>query len=198
VPFTLTILTAILLYTWILEPRGVPVAVPAAIVLLSALVSSARSRTWGLSPGALLGASRAVVAFTAPAVLVVLAVGLLMGTLHDRSSFLGNLAVLIPWGAAQQWVLQTTILREVRRHASPRTSIVVAAVLFALVHVPNPFLMLMTFIGALGWCAIFSKYPNIAPLAVSHAVATLALLYAFDDDVTGRLRIGQAYLRLRP
>jgi hypothetical protein len=27
-------------------------------------------------------------------------------------------------------------------------------------------------------------------------VATLALLYAFDDDVTGRLRIGQAYLRL--
>ena len=56
--------------------------------------------------------------------------------------------------------------------------------------------MLMTFIGALAWCAIFMRHPNLVPLAVSHAVATLAVLYAFDDDVTGRLRIGQAYLRL--
>ena len=77
-------------------------------------------------------------------------------------------------------------------------AVVVASVLFALVHAPNMFLMLMTCVGALGWCAIYTRFPNILPLGVSHALATLALLYAFDDDITGRLRIGQAYLRLGP
>jgi membrane protease YdiL (CAAX protease family) len=55
--------------------------------------------------------------------------------------------------------------------------------------------MLMTFIGALGWCWIFMRHPNIMPLAISHAVATIALLAAFNDDLTGRLRIGIAFLR---
>ena len=195
-PFTLTILGTILVYTWILEPRGVPVAVPAAIVVAATVMSGVRSGEWGLSAKALLPASRAAAVFTVAAVLVVLAAGLALGTLHDRRALLGNLAALVPWGFAQQWVLQTVVLLEVRRRTSPAWSPVVAAALFALVHVPNPFLMLMTFVGALGWCAIFARHPNIVPLAVSHAVATLALLYAFDDSVTGRLRIGQAYLRL--
>ena len=56
--------------------------------------------------------------------------------------------------------------------------------------------MVATFGGALGWCAIFARHANILPLGVSHAMTTLALLYGFDDDLTGHLRIGQAYLRL--
>ena len=206
-PFTVTILATILIYTWILEPRGVPVAAPAAVVVCATLVNGVRSRVWGFSLTALLSASRAAVIFTVAAVAVVLTVGAALGTLHDRPALLANIAALIPWGGAQQWVLQTVVLREARRltsgtpnlesttHSSP-TSIVLAAALFSVVHAPNPFLMLVTFAGALGWCAIFARYPNIMPLAVSHAVTTLAVLYAFDDDVTGRLRIGQAYLRL--
>lgn len=195
--FTVAILATILVYTWVLEPRGVPVGVPAAIVVVVAAWSGIRSGAWGLSPRALIPASRAAVLFTVPAALVVLAAGMALGTLHDRGSFFRDLALLIPWGGAQQWVLQTVVLREVRQLTSPKKSIVFAAFLFAIVHVPNPFLMLMTFAGALGWCAIFARHPNIVPLAVSHAVATLALLYGFDDDVTARLRIGHAYLMLQ-
>jgi len=191
----LAILATILGYTWILEPRDVPVAVPAVIVVSIALLNGWRSGVWGLSLKALLPAARAAVLFTAPAVLVVLGAGMAFGTLHDRGS-VRDLAVLIPWGAAQQWVLQTVVLREAQRLTSRKTSIVIASALFALVHAPNPFLMLTTFAGALGWCAIFARYANILPLGISHAIATLALLYAFDDGITGRLRIGDAYLRL--
>ena len=197
-PFTVTILATILLYVWVLEPRGVPVALPGGALLAATLLNNLVSGEWGLSPRALLPASRATTLFTVPAVLVVLGVGAAVGTLHDRTDFLGNFAGLIPWGAAQQWMLHTVVLREVRRRLPPRAAIVAAAVLFALVHAPNLFLMLMTGIGALGWCAIYSRYPNVLPLGVSHALATLALLYAFDDDITGRLRIGESYLRLRP
>jgi hypothetical protein len=71
---------------------------------------------------------------------------------------------------------------------------VIAALLFAAIHLPNPFLTAMTFGGALGWCAIFARYPTVVPLAFSHAAATLAILHAFDDALTVRLRIGLAYL----
>ena len=194
-PFTVTIVGTLLLYAWVLEPRGVPVAAPAAVIATTAVLNNVRSGEWGLSLEALLPASRATALFTLPAALGVLASGMAIGTLHDRAAFLGNLAELVPWGGAQQWLLQTVVLREARRHLPPRASVVLAAALFALVHLPNPFLMVMTFVGALGWCSIFTRYPNILPLAISHAVATLAILYAFDDDITGRLRIGQAFLR---
>ena len=196
-PFTLAILGTILLYTWILAPRGVPVAVPAIAVLVLTAWSALRSRISGLTLREFVPALRATLFFTLPAVLVVLGAGALMGTLHDPGGLVEKVAVLVPWGGAQQWVLQTVVLREARQRTSPAWSVVLAALLFALVHLPNPLLMLMTFIGALGWCAIFIRHPNILPLAGSHAVATLALLAAFDDGLTGRLRIGVAYLMLQ-
>ena len=195
-PFTLAILGTILLYTWILEPRGVPVVVPAAAVVVLTAWSALRTRTLGLSIKELVPASRATVLFTVPAVLVVLAVGFGIGTFHDPGRLVENFAALVPWGAAQQWVLQTVVLHEARQQTSAVRSVVLAAFLFALVHLPNPLLMLMTFIGALGWCAIFMRHPNVVPLAFSHAVATLALLTAFGDGLTGRLRIGAAYFRM--
>jgi membrane protease YdiL (CAAX protease family) len=196
-PFTVAILATILLYTWILEPLGVPVAAPAGAVVVLAAWSGLRSRTWGLSLKELIPASRAAVIFTIPAVLVVLGIGLARGTLHSPGALIERLAVLILWGGAQQWVLQTVVLREARRHTSPAISVVFAAFLFAILHLPNPMLTIATFAGALGWCAIYTRHPNIVPLALSHAVGTLALLAAFDDSVTGRLRIGIAYLMLR-
>ena len=195
-PCTLAILAAILSYAWILEPRGVPVAVPAAIVVLIAAWSGWRWGEWGLSLEALAGASRAALLFTIPAVVVVLAAGATQGTLHYRGSVLGTIAALVLWGGAQQCLLHTVVLREARRLTSAKNAIVLAALLFALVHLPNPLLTLATFAGALGWCAIYTRHPNILPLALSHAVGTLALLSAFDDGMTGRLRIGMAYLML--
>ena len=195
-PFTLTILATILGYTWVLEPRAGHVVVPAVMVVSIAVLNGLLSGVWGLTPKALLPALRVAALFTVAAVLVLLGAGMALGTLHDRGASLRDLAVLIPWGTAQQWVLQTVVLHEARGLTSPKKSIVVAAALFAVVHAPNPLLMTMTFAGALGWCAIFARHPNILPLGVSHAIATLALLYAFDDKLTGHLRIGHAYLRL--
>jgi len=195
-PFTLAVLATILGYTWVLEPRGVHVGVPAVIVISITVLNGLLFGVWGLTPKALLPASRAAALFTVAAVLVILGVGMALGTLHDRGASFRDLAVLVPWGTAQQWVLQTVVLREARGPTSPNKGIVVAAALFAVVHAPNPLLMIVTFAGALGSCAIFVRHPNILPLGVSHAIATLALLYAFNDNLTGHLRIGYAYLRL--
>jgi membrane protease YdiL (CAAX protease family) len=69
-----------------------------------------------------------------------------------------------------------------------------ASLVFAGLHLPNPLLTGLTFLGALAWCWMNERHPNVLPLALSHAVLTVAILYAFDDRITGRLRVGAAYL----
>jgi hypothetical protein len=51
--------------------------------------------------------------------------------------------------------------------------------------------------AALIWCRLYDRYPNIIPLALSHGLGTLALRYAFTDEMIGRLRVGASYLRLQ-
>jgi membrane protease YdiL (CAAX protease family) len=196
--FTFAILAVVLSYVWFFEPRlpSSAVAAPVVIVLGLGAVNAARTREWGFRREAFGRALRAAALFTAPMIGIIVAAGAAAGTLHTRRDFLGNLLALVLWGGGQQWILQTVLLREAQHATSRRAGVFVAAALFAALHLPNPFLTTMTLIGAVGWCAIYDRHPNVIPLALSHAIATLAILYAFDDAMTGRLRVGVAYLML--
>lgn len=197
-PFTAAIVSSVLAYVWLLEghvPRAV-VYVPGTIVVALTVWHNLRHREWGFTWRALAPALRLALAITLPLALLILGAGAMIGTLHDRRDFLGHLAGLFVWGLAQQWVLQTVVLREAQRVSSRRAGIAIAALLFGAIHLPNVFLALVTFAGAVVWCWVYDRHPNIIPLALSHALGTLALLYAFDETITGRLRIGASYLRL--
>jgi membrane protease YdiL (CAAX protease family) len=197
-PFTAAIVGTVLVYVWAAEghtPRAF-VLVPATIVVLLTAWHNRPRREWGFGWRAFVPGLWRTLAVTLPLALLILAAGALTGTLHDRRDFLGSLAPLVVWGAAQQWVLQTAVLREAQAFTSRRRGIAVAALLFGVVHLPNPFLAPVTAAAALLWCAIYDRYPNIIPLALSHGLGTLAIQYAFDGRITGRLRIGASYLRL--
>jgi membrane protease YdiL (CAAX protease family) len=197
VPFTLVVLTSLLVYVWLIEPNVAhsAVLIPAAILVILTAWHDLRYRDWGFSWRALVpGLWRALVV-TFVAVLLIVGAGAAVGTLHDRRDFLGSLAPLVLWGGAQQWVLQTLVLREAQRASSRAKGIVIAALLFGAVHLPNPLLTPVTAAAALVWCWLYDRHPNIIPLALSHGLGTLALRYAFDETITGRLRIGAAYLR---
>jgi membrane protease YdiL (CAAX protease family) len=195
---TTSVLAIILSYSWYVDPRTPRgfAAAPIALVAVLTLWRAARTREWGFDRRALLPGLRAAALVTVPAVIAILLAGAALGTLHDRRDFLGTFGGLFVWGAAQQWVLQTVVLREAQRVAPARWATPAAATLFAIVHLPNPFLTAVTFVAGLAWCAIYARHPNIVPLAISHALGTLAILHAFDPDMTGRLRIGQSYLQL--
>jgi membrane protease YdiL (CAAX protease family) len=197
VPFTLAVLTSLLVYVWLIEPNVArsAVLIPAAVLVILTAWHDLRYRDWGFSwPALAPGLWRALVV-TFAAVLLIVGAGAAVGTLHDRRDFLGSLAPLVLWGGAQQWVLQTLVLREAQRASSRAKGIVLAAVLFGAVHLPNPLLTPVTAAAALVWCWLYDRHPNIIPLALSHGLGTLALRYAFDEAITGRLRIGAAYLR---
>jgi membrane protease YdiL (CAAX protease family) len=198
--FTVAIVATVLVYIWFFEGRTdrAWVYLAGAIVLVLTFVHALRRREWGFDWAAVRGAARLAAPWTTAAVIGIFVAGAMAGTIHDRRDFLGTFLALVVWGGAQQWVLQTAVLRDAQRAAGRQAGIGIAALLFGLVHMPNIFLTMMTTIGAVIWCAIYDRYPNIVPLAVSHALATLAILYAFDEAITGRLRIGASYLRLVP
>jgi len=190
--FTAAILATVIGYTWVLAPIAPRWAVSfaAAIVVALAITRAIRSGEWGLAGAAFPPALREATVFTAAAALVVSVAGWRLGTWHTRPTSLSDSALLVPWALGQQFALHTVFLRESQAVASRRTGVVIAAALFAALHLPNPFLTATTLVAALGWCWIYDRHPNVLPLTLSHAVLTLLVLCAFDDAVTGRLRVG--------
>ena len=139
-PFTAAIVGCVLVYIWLVEPHvgRSAVLIPAAIVVVLSAWHDARHREWGFSGRAFLPGLWRALAVTLVAVVIILAAGAAIGTLHDRRDFLGSLAPLVLWGGAQQWIMQTVVLREAQRATSRATGIIVAAALCGLIHLPNP------------------------------------------------------------
>jgi membrane protease YdiL (CAAX protease family) len=197
-PFTIPIVATVGIYIWFLDPIAPPWLrpLPTVVVLALAIARAVKTGEWGINPRALIPALRAAAVLTLCAVGLFTLAGMMLETLHARENPLGDLGFLLLWGGGQQFVLQTVVFRESETIAGPRLAFLLAASLFAALHLPNPFLTAVTFVGGLAWCRIFRRHPNIIPLALSHALATLAILVCFDEAVTGRLRVGVSYLAL--
>ena len=197
--FSFAILAIVLIYTWVIDPIAPAwvTPIPVALVLGLTIWHAARSGDWGVAPRECLPALWRSAALTSAAALGLYLAGSRLGTWHGRSGDWTSLALLIPWGLSQQFALQTVFLREATAAVGRPAGIVLAATLFAALHLPNPLLSVMTLAGALAWCWIYDRHPNVLPLALSHALLTLAVLCAFDEALTGHLRVGAAYLSLR-
>ena len=193
--FSLLILAVVLTFTWVLAPTAPPWGTAAAVVVVLGLTIARAVRTgeWGAKRAAFLPALLRSTAITAAAGIAFYIAGVQLGTWHARGISWATLAALIPWGLGQQFALHTVFLREAQAAVSRPAGIWIAALMFAALHLPNPFLTAMTGAGALAWCWIYDRYPNLLPMALSHAILTLVILHAFDDALTGRLRVGAAY-----
>jgi membrane protease YdiL (CAAX protease family) len=97
------------------------------------------------------------------------------------------------WALAQQFIVQTVIFRELERRLSRGPAVVGAAAVFGLLHLPNPFLVAMTFLGGCMWCWSYSHRPNLIPLALSHSLTSLMIIACLSKSLTGSMSVGFAY-----
>jgi membrane protease YdiL (CAAX protease family) len=183
---------------WIADPlvnvRGPWVLVPVAIILALCARHNVKTGDWGFSRRAFSPALLWSIALTVPLGAGLWFIGHAQGPPPVRPAPLLDFLYVIVWGGAQQFVLQTVILRE-SQHAVRHGATLIAAAIFASVHLPNPFLAIVTFIGGLAWCGIYARHPNLVPLALSHATVTVIILMSFNRDITGGLRTGWRYLQ---
>jgi membrane protease YdiL (CAAX protease family) len=208
--FSVAIVAIVLAYTWLVAPAAPrwTASIAGALVVALALWRALKTGKWGLRWPSFLPALAWAALFTAAGALGIYLAGGQLGTWRDRHMTAAEFAVLIAWGLGQQFALQTVLLGDARvwltkvRLNADTTygqymACALASLAFAGLHLPNPLLAGLTFLGALVWCWMYERHPNVLPLALSHAVLTVAILYAFDDRITGRLRVGAAYLASR-
>ena len=98
------------------------------------------------------------------------------------------------WGLLQQYVLQAFINRRAQLiFGRGAASVVLVAAVFALLHLPNPWLTGATFLGGLIWAAVYQRAPNLYALALSHSFLTWALISTLPADALHGLRVGYKF-----
>jgi membrane protease YdiL (CAAX protease family) len=137
-----------------------------------------------------------------PLLVAALALGAWLGTIEaPKQRGLSELSRSLPWkllwATMQQYGLVGVLYRRLRdSFGSDRGASVGAAGLFGILHLPNPFLVPVTFAGGLLSCRIYRHAPNVFVLGLLHFLLSIALRLSFGPDITHRMRVGPGYWRV--
>ncbi len=142
---------------------------------------------------------RECVEHMAPALLLIalslIALGVLLQTMRPISLEYGFMCLLAycPWGVFQQYLLNGYIANRLLAVSSGRYVPLIAASLFAGAHLPNWFLMLVTFATGYVSTKIFLRYRNLYFLGLAHAVIGTLLFVVIPDSISHHLTVGPGF-----
>lgn len=121
-----------------------------------------------------------------------------MHTLHipgDTHFLVRHFGLYALWAALQQLMLQCFFLaRSLRLLPNATAAAGLSAGLFALAHVPNPVLTVITLVCGLASCFFFLHYRNLLPLFAAHAILGIAIAITVPNSVNHNMRVGLGYL----
>ena len=139
----------------------------------------------------------ALAAATAAAALALAALGWWLGTFSLAAARWRWLEVYAGGIAVQQILLESVFYCGFHTAANrsgcadpPRTATRAAALLFALLHAPNPALVVGTGVAALYWTRHFERFRNLPALMLSHLALGVAAMVALGPGPLLDLRVG--------
>lgn len=177
----------------------IPVTTAVVLMLLSHRVRGETAREVGWRFDNFWEASRLLLPPMLAVSALLVGLGWYAGTLdfgrwEGGQSIMGVPGLSLVWGPLQQYALQGYINRRAQVALGRGSlSVLLVALLFALFHLPNPWLTFATFAGGLLWAYVYQRTPNIFAVGLSHSLMTWVMISSIPPGVLHNLRVGFKY-----
>lgn len=142
-----------------------------------------------------------IVVVAVAALFAAIAVASRLHTLHPLYGPLPVVAHILAyavWALVQQFILQVYVLLRLLRLGLRRVpAVALAAVLFAIAHIPNPVLVPMTLLWGAATSLFYLRYRNLYALALAHGILGMGLAVCIPNSVHHHMRVGLGYVQYR-
>lgn len=198
-----SVVSSFLVAEWLIQPFGprynplvgAPLVVALIVMALSHYARGENLQTIGWRIDNFWPALRTLLPPTLGAVILIAIVGWALGGFSSIKWRDWRWLLWLPfWALIQQYALQGFINRraQIALGLGYRSVLLVASI-FAMLHLPNVWLAIGTFIGGLVWAKKYQRCPNLFALSVSHALVSLMVVAALPVSVLRGLRVGIRY-----